>query len=195
MTVFLSLLSLLAAASTAPAGPASSASCVLDRLSPSDAAALAIEGATLFETGTLSPDAGSHLAPAAAPTAACMALHHWTADQMQLVLRYTLVTLAQPSFEATMQRNGMNPARLTAIYRSLPVETRTRPLSRADIETVMKQAQDAGLVRTDDEHMLLGRYLGFLNIIDTVPLMLACPSAATPPTADNPFPEAACGQP
>jgi hypothetical protein len=191
MMPILSSLSLMAAVSTTAGEPAPGVDCIIERLSDSEATGVAAEGEALMTTGWFSPSAGALLTPARE----CMTLNHWTAEQTQLAARYTINKLARPAAEATLRGKGLDPGKLAAIYQSLSAEHRMRPLSRPVVESLMNKAQSAGLVHTDEEFVMMGRYLGLLSTIDVIPVMLACASAPTPPTPDNPFPGGACSQP
>ncbi|WP_404334088.1 hypothetical protein AB2M62_12275 [Sphingomonas sp. MMS12-HWE2-04] len=162
-----SALSLLLAI-PAESKPRQSVDCILEGLDSANSAQIAAEGAIFIETGNFSAGVGPLLTTAPA----CMALYHWSAAQTQLAGRYTIAKLALPSAEAELRRKGINPEKLKAIYLSLPTANRSRIFTRSDAAIMVSKSQAAGLVRSDSELSILGRYVGLLNMIDAIPTMI-----------------------
>ncbi|NYT39737.1 hypothetical protein HZY97_03125 [Sphingomonas sp. R-74633] len=146
----------------------SPADCVLDRLTAGQRAGLADTAVGMVRTGTFGGDTLSNLSP----MPGCQSENHWSAQQAEFVARYTIARSGLSDARKAMLEAGFDADAIEAAYRALPEARRRQQLAREEVVAIFSHLGAKGVKITAEGAPVIGRYVGLLNIIDAVPVLL-----------------------
>ena len=166
MRVF--LIALFAASIAAPACAAdlSTIDCVTRKLDIAVRTQIESDAArNLAESGkrpSYDPTIGKGLSEAAG---ACAKQHKWSAAAARAAGIYAIAKLGLPVAQRVVGERGFDAAALEDQFQALPEETRSRVLTAADNQALIRVANTDEAQQTRENAELLAEYFGFLSTI------------------------------